>query len=261
MKVLNSLEIKKLVLKTAFDTNKGHIGSALSVCDLLVSVFNNLISEDGLSESKNSITLSKGHAALALYCCLFKLNFISESELNSYEKDGSIFGTHPDPQIPWVNFLGGSLGQGITFAVGLALAHQIDNKNSKHYVILSDSELNSGVIWEIAAISSTKKLSNLVVILDNNKQQALNLTKNILIYDDIQTSFESLGWKVLKVDGHNIIDLQYKISEKTDKPLLIIADTKFGAGISFMDGNIEWHYLPLTSDLYDKAIKELDANS
>ena len=256
--MLNSIEIKKLILKIAYEANKGHIGSALSISDLLVSVFNQLISENGLSKDKNSVTLSKGHAALALYSCLFKLNLISEAELNSYEKDNSLFGTHPDPLIPWVNFLGGSLGQGFTFAAGLALAHQIDNKETRHYVILSDSELNSGVIWEVAAISGTRKLNNLVVILDNNKQQALNLTKNVLIYEDVESSFHSLGWKVLKADGHDIKDLQKKISEKSDKPLLVIADTRFGAGISFMDGNIDWHYLPLTDELYEKAVKELE---
>lgn len=257
--MLNSAEIKKKILDIAYLANKGHIGSALSISDLLVAIFNKFINENELTEDKNSVTLSKGHAALALYSCLNKLGLISDKEIQSYETDDSIFGTHPDPKIPWVNFLGGSLGQGFSFAAGLALADLIDKKERKHFVILSDSELNSGVTWEIATIAGTKKLNNLVVLLDDNKQQALNLTKNVLIYEDLSKSFASLGWEVENANGHDLLDLTKKLSIVSNKPLLIIAETKFGAGISFMEGNIDWHYLPLNSDQYQKALIEIEA--
>lgn len=256
--MLNPIEMKKLILTIAFEANKGHVGSALSISDIMVAVFNKLIHENNLNENKNSITLSKGHGALALYCCLYKLGFITKENLYSYEKNDSLYGTHPDPLIPWVNFLGGSLGQGLAFASGLAIAHQIDNKDVRNYVILSDSELNTGVVWEVIALLGSRKLNNIVVILDDNKQQALNLTKNIISYKNIKFTFESFGWCVVEAHGHNIEDLMKKISISTDKPLLVIADTKFGAGISFMEGNIDWHYLPLTNDLFEKAVNEIE---
>ena len=217
-----------------------------------------MISNQELDEEKSSLTLSKGHAALALYCCLNQLKLISYQDLFKYEQNGTLLGTHPDPELPWVNFFGGSLGQGFAFAAGLAIGDSLSQKSRTHYVILSDSELNAGVVWEIAAIVGTKKLNNLIVMIDLNKQQALDLTKNIIKYEDIATSFKVLGWQVTEVDGHSEMELMQALEIKSNKPHMIIADTKFGAGISFMDGNISWHYLPLTEELYKSALKEIE---
>jgi transketolase len=217
-----------------------------------------MINNQELDEEKSSLTLSKGHAALALYCCLNELKLISDQDLFKYEQNGTLLGTHPDPELPWVNFFGGSLGQGFAFAAGLAIGDSLSQKSRTHYVILSDSELNAGVVWEIAAIVGTKKLNNLIVMIDLNKQQALDLTKNIIKYEDIATSFKVLGWQVTEVDGHSEKELMQALEVKSNKPHMIIADTKFGAGISFMDGNISWHYLPLTEELYKSALKEIE---
>ncbi|MEN9327018.1 MAG: hypothetical protein RI943_1458 [Bacteroidota bacterium] len=256
--VIDFKKVKKRILEVAYSAHKGHIGSALSISDLITSIFNVMIEENNFSEDKNSVTLSKGHAALALYCCLYELGLISERELFSYEKNGSLYGTHPDPKIPWVNFVGGSLGQGIAFASGMALADKYSGKQRIHFVILSDSELNAGVVWEVATFAGTKNLNNLVVLLDNNKQQALDLTKNILKYNDIKSSFESLGWSTSEINGHSVSEIKAALKTKKNRPHLIVANTKFGAGISFMDGNIAWHYLPLSEDLYKKATKEVE---
>lgn len=256
--MISSRRLKKRILDVAYAADKGHIGSALSISDLITSIFNQMISNQELDEEKSSFTLSKGHAALALYCCLNELNLISSKDLFEYEKNGSLLGTHPDPALPWVNFTGGSLGQGIAFAAGLALGDRLSNRSRVHYVILSDSELNTGVIWEIAAIAGTQKLNNLIVLIDLNKQQALDLTKNIVKYEDIATSFRVLGWLTTEVDGHNEREILNALGVKSDKPHIIIANTKFGSGISFMEGNISWHYLPLTKELYELALQELD---
>lgn len=256
--MISSRRLKKRILDVAYAADKGHIGSALSISDLITSIFNQMISNQEFDEEKSSFTLSKGHAALALYCCLNELNLISSKDLFEYEKNGSLLGTHPDPALPWVNFTGGSLGQGIAFAAGLALGDRLSNKSRVHYVILSDSELNTGVVWEIAAIAGTQKLNNLIVLIDLNKQQALDLTKNIVNYEDIATSFRVLGWLTTEVDGHNEREILNALGVKSDKPHIIIANTKFGSGISFMEGNISWHYLPLTKELYELALQELD---
>jgi transketolase len=256
--VISSTQIKKRILEVAYSANKGHIGSALSIIDLITNIFNKMINNQELDEEKSSLTLSKGHAALALYCCLNELNLISDQELFKYEQNGTLLGTHPDPELPWVNFFGGSLGQGFAFAAGLAIGDSLSQKSRTHYVILSDSELNAGVVWEIAAIVGTKKLNNVIVVIDLNKQQALDLTKNVIQYEDVATSFKVLGWQVTEVDGHSEMELIQALEIKSNKPHMIIADTKFGAGISFMDGNISWHYLPLTEELYKSALKEIE---
>jgi transketolase len=255
--MISSKQIKKRILDVAYSANKGHIGSALSISDLITNIFNKMILNQELDEEKNSLTLSKGHAALALYCCLNELKLISDQDLFKYEQNGTLLGTHPDPELSWVNFFGGSLGQGFAFAAGLAMGDKLSEKSRIHYVILSDSELNAGVVWEIAAIAGTKKLNNLIVVIDLNKQQALDLTKNIIEYEDIATSFKVLGWQVTEVNGHSEQELMKALDVKSNKPHMIIANTKFGAGISFMEGNISWHYLPLTEDLYNLALKEI----
>lgn len=254
-----SKQIKKRIIDVAYSANKGHIGSALSISDLITGTFNWMKSIQELDEQKSSLTLSKGHAALALYCCLNELNVISDKDLFEYEQNGTLLGTHPDPALPWVNFFGGSLGQGLAFAAGLAMGDKLSQKSRTHYVILSDSELNAGVVWEIAAIVGTRKVNNLTVLIDMNKQQALDLTKNIIKYEDISTSFRVLGWLVTELDGHNEDEILNALATKSDKPHVIIANTKFGAGISFMEGNISWHYLPLTKDLYELALREIDS--
>jgi len=255
--MISSKQIKKRILDVAYSANKGHIGSALSISDLITNIFNKMILSQELDEEKNSLTLSKGHAALALYCCLNELKLISDQDLFKYEQNGTLLGTHPDPELSWVNFFGGSLGQGFAFAAGLAMGDKLSEKSRIHYVILSDSELNAGVVWEIAAIAGTKKLNNLIVVIDLNKQQALDLTKNIIEYEDIATSFKVLGWQVTEVNGHSEQELMKALDVKSNKPHMIIANTKFGAGISFMEGNISWHYLPLTEYLYNLALKEI----
>jgi transketolase len=257
--VIFSKQIKKRIIDVAYSANKGHIGSALSISDLITGIFNWMKSIEELDEQKSSLTLSKGHAALALYCCLNELNVISDKDLFEYEQNGTLLGTHPDPALPWVNFFGGSLGQGLAFAAGLAMGDKLSQKSRTHYVILSDSELNAGVVWEIAAIVGTRKVNNLIVLIDMNKQQALDLTKNIIKYEDIATSFRVLGWLVTELDGHNEDEILNALATKSDKPHVIIANTKFGAGISFMEGNISWHYLPLTKDLYELALREIDS--
>jgi transketolase len=257
--VISSKQIKKKIVDVAYSANKGHIGSALSISDLITSVFNRMNSIQEFDQEKSSLTLSKGHAALALYCCLNELTLISDRDLFEYEQNGTLLGTHPDPALPWVNFFGGSLGQGLAFAAGLAMGDKLSQKPRTHYVILSDSELNAGVVWEIAAIVGTRKVNNLIVMIDMNKQQALDLTKNIIKYEDIATSFRVLGWLVTELDGHHEDEILKALASKSDKPHIIIANTKFGAGISFMEGNISWHYLPLTKELYELALREIDS--
>lgn len=249
----DSLHIKKKILSTAHHANKGHLGSALSVSDLVL-----LAVQRSVSDNKYELVLSKGHAALAFYCVLNEFGFISDEELSSYCSEKTLFGTHPDPAMPMVEFVGGSLGQGISFAVGKAIAYKNQGIEKKIIVILSDSELNSGVFWEVVALASTNNLDNLVVFLDNNRQQALGLSKNVINYPDIKETVKTLGWEVCRIDGHDVVRIDEEILKISNKPRFIVADTKFGGGVSFMEGKIEWHYLPLTDELYIRALKDIE---
>ena len=245
--------IKKLILTTAFEANKGHIGSSLSVADLVAACTRRAVNDNNVD-----LVLSKGHAALAFYCALRELGKITEEELRSYCGERTLYGTHPDPAMPFVNFMGGSLGQGLSFAVGKSMSYKNNFATNKIVVILSDSELNSGVFWESIAIASSNKLKNLIVLMDNNKQQALGLTKDVIRYPDIEQTIKSLGWNVSRIDGHDLESIENELDQEIEKPKFVIADTKFGSGISFMDGKIEWHYLPLNKEQYETAMKEID---
>lgn len=245
--------VKSLILSTAYKANKGHIGSALSVADLVL-VTTTLV----VNNSKVEMVLSKGHAALSYYCVLKELGIITSDELDSYCGDHSLFGTHPDPGIPFVNFVGGSLGQGISFGVGKAYAFKTNSENKKVIVIASDSELNSGVFWESIGLAATNKLNNLYIVMDNNNQQALGHTKDIVNYPALDQTIQSLDFDVSTIDGHNLNSIESALHQVSEKPKFIIANTKFGGGISFMQGIIDWHYLPLNKEQYELALTEVN---
>ena len=251
--------IRRRVLDTAYVAKKGHIGSALSVCEVIAAVA--LEARDfGSGEiNRDRIVLSKGHAALALYCALVELGALDESELNQYCHDASLLQTHPDAALRGIDFSTGSLGMGLGFGVGTALAARLQNSDVRTFVIVSDSELNEGSTWESVALAGTLALSQLTVILDYNGQQALGFTKDVLRVGNPAIMWESMGFEVLEVDGHDVESLRNAIgAQRNDRtqPRLVIARTTAGHGVSFMESRIKWHYLPMTKEQYDRAILE-----
>ena len=249
------------VLKVAKLAHKGHIGSGLSICEIVVAV---LASASGVGSSKNDrtrIVLSKGHAALAYYAALNELGIVSDDDLNSYCVNGTKFGTHPDSIQTGTDFMTGSLGQGIGFGVGCAMATKLQKRQGQTFVVLSDSELNEGSTWESLFIAGHNNLKTLVVVLDLNGQQAMGKTKDVLRLDGLPNQLEMIGWNCLSMDGHDAENLAMACSRKLDdesKPLLVIAKTVAGKGVSFMEGKVEWHYLPHTDEQHQKALEELD---
>ena len=256
-----ALNTRAKVLKVAKMAHKGHIGSGLSICEIVVAV---LASACGVGTTKNDrtrIVLSKGHAALAYYAALSEFEIISEDELNSYCVNGTKFGTHPDSVQTGTDFMTGSLGQGIGFGVGCAMASKLQKRMSQTFVVLSDSELNEGSTWESLYIAGHNNLNSLVVILDLNGQQAMGKTKDVLRLDGLPNQLEMVGWNCLCMDGHDVENLALACSRKLDdgsKPLLVIAKTIAGKGVSFMEGKVEWHYLPQTDEQHRQALEEVD---
>jgi transketolase len=256
----NFIKHRKQLIDIAYNSGKGHIGSALSVIDLCYAIGKSMDGLGTTSTQRDRFVLSKGHAALAWYLALFNLDIISEDQLNSYGTNGTLLGTHPDPELRGVDFLTGSLGQGISFGLGSAFASSIKNEKWKTFVLLSDSELNEGSTFESLAIAGHHKLANLIVILDKNKQQALGFTKDVLNFESEIDLVTNLGWSTFEIDGHNDTEIVEVIAKarKTTKPVFIVAHTILGKGISFMERKIEWHYKNFDDDLYAQATKELE---
>jgi transketolase len=260
----NLLEIaqntRAKVLKVAKLAHKGHIGSGLSICEIVVAI---LASANGVGSDKNDrsrIVLSKGHASLAYYAALSEFGVITDDQLNSYCVNGTKFGTHPDSVQPGTDFMTGSLGQGIGFGVGSAMASKLQKRQDQTFVVLSDSELNEGSTWESLYIAGHNNLKSLVVVLDLNGQQAMGKTKDVLCLDGLPNQLEMVGWNCLSMDGHDAENLALACSRKLDdgsKPLLVIAKTIAGKGVSFMEGKVEWHYMPQTDEQHQQALGEV----
>ena len=249
-------KIRARVLEISFMAHKGHIGSALSICELVTVVATNSRVLGTKDTSRDRVILSKGHAALAWYSVLEQQGIISTRTLETYMRDGSLLGTHPDPQLDGVDFMTGSLGQGIGYGVGATLAGRIAKDDRRVFVVLSDSELNEGSTWESAALAGHLKLKNLFVFLDLNGQQALGKTKDILPTSTAVGSWSEFGWNVIRVDGHSTAELQNAVDAHLSSgtgPLLVIASTVAGKGVSFMEGQVKWHYLPMSGEEFVDA--------
>ncbi len=245
-----SLKIRKSILKIANSSQCSHIGSNLSIVDILSVLYGKF-----LKNKKNSFILSKGHACLAQYCFLKEMGFITDKTLNTFGKDDTILMSHASHKVPGVNLSTGSLGHGLPVATGVALANKIDKKKSKMFVILSDGELDEGSNWESILFSSHHKLNNLVIIIDYNKLQSIDSVKNTLNLEPLDKKFESFGCKVLVINGHNYKQIFKALNSKSSQPLVVIANTVKGKGVSFMENSVLWHYKSLNSENYEKAMK------
>ena len=247
-----STKIKKSILEIANSSQCSHIGSNLSVVDILIVLYL------GLIKRKNFFfILSKGHACLALYCILAELGYISKKKLKSFGKNNSLLMAHASHKVPGVNFSTGSLGHGLPVATGIALANKLNKKKSKIFVLLSDGELNEGSNWESILFANHHNLDNLVIIIDYNKIQSLDTVKKTLRLEPLSKKFEAFGLKVLNVNGHNHNQIFKALSSNYSKPLVVIANTTKGKGVEFMENSILWHYKPLDLENYKKAIKIL----
>ena len=211
--------------------------------------------------SLDRFILSKGHAALVLYAALYLKDSLTRDQLATYCSDGTLLGVHPEYQLDGVDFSTGSLGQGLAFGAGVALAARLSGAAYRVFVLVSDAECNEGSLWETIMFAAHHKLSNLVAIVDNNGQQALGKTKDVIDLNPLGEKWRIFGWNVHEVDGHSVPDLHNilcGLDLQSGSPHVVIANTIAGKGVSFMEGKVAWHYLPLSDDQYAQAIKELE---
>ena len=249
---MNSIELSKaariLSLKMIFASKGSHIGSALSIIDILAVLYTDIMKYNNLNvrESKRDIfILSKGHACVAVYSILGLKNFFKLDELKTYGANDSIFMNHISHKVPGVEFSTGSLGHGLPYGTGKALASKISNKNNKIFIILGDGELNEGSNWEALLFASHHELDNLVIIIDYNKLQSLTTVEQTLKLEPLQSKFEAFGCNVINVNGHDHKQLKTAFLNAINnkiKPTIIIANTIKGKGVSYMENMIKWHY-------------------
>jgi len=253
--------IRKNILIFSHLANSSHVGSCLSIVDILTTLYNdifNLNSKKKISKLKNRFILSKGHACLALYCLLYEKKILSKKLISSYGKNNSILMQHASHYVKGVNFSTGSLGHGLPVAVGLALSNKIKKNKDKVYVLMSDGEMNEGTTWEAVMFASHHQLNNLCIVIDYNKIQSLTYVRNTLKIEPLKKKIKSFGCKVVSINGHNNLQLKkaFKLNEK-NKPTVIIANTIKGKGVSFMENKVAWHYRSPNNKELIKALNEI----
>lgn len=241
-------DIRKKIYQMAHFAGGGHMGAAFSMADIIsVLYFDNVLKYDAQNpewEERDKFILSKGHACYALYAALAKAGYFPEEELQHVGQMGSKFGGHPKMHdIPGVEASTGALGHGLSFAIGIAYANKVDQKDSQVYVVLGDGECQEGSVWEGALSAPTLELDNLTVIVDHNKLQAMDQLENIVHMAPFVIKWKAFGWNVLEIDGHNYSEIKDALLvRQTKKPTLIVANTIKGKGVSFMENVPIWHY-------------------
>jgi len=252
------------IVKMLYKSQSGHPGGSLSACDIVATLYFKEMDIDPKNPkdpNRDRFVLSKGHGAPVLYAALAERGYFDKSELDSLRKVDAMLQGHPDMKgTPGVDMSTGSLGQGISAAGGMALAGKIDKKDYRVFALLGDGEVQEGIVWEAAMFAAHYKLDNLTVFLDHNGLQIDGKNKDIMDIEPIDEKFESFGWNVLKIDGHNIdeiVDAIDKAKKTKDMPTMIIAKTVKGKGVSFMEDQAGWHGKAPSEEEMKEALEEL----
>ena len=256
-------DLRVLALKMVASSSSSHIGSALSIADVVAVLFSDVLvfqEEDPGFSGRDRFILSKGHACSIVYAALHKVGWLSEADLRTYGVDFSNLMTHISHKIPGVEFSSGSLGHGLPFACGKALYAKMHDCSWKTFVIVSDGELNEGSNWEAFMFGAHHNLDNLTVLIDYNKLQSLGAVSSTLGIEPLVRKLESFGWAVTEVDGHNHSDLRVALASapfQTGKPSVMVMHTTKGKGVSFMENQVSWHYRSPSREELKMALLEL----
>ncbi|MBP3815773.1 MAG: transketolase [Firmicutes bacterium] len=265
--VEQAAKIRVDIIKAVFKAGSGHPGGSLSAADIVTALYfkvMNIDPENPKMKGRDKLILSKGHAAPVQYAALAERGFFPVEDIMSLRKLGSNFQGHPNMhKVPGIEMSTGSLGQGLSASVGMALANKLDKDPGRVYVLLGDGELQEGIIWEAAMAAAHYKLSNLCAIVDWNGLQIDGANDDVMKVSPIDEKFRAFGWNVRVCDGHNFdelfeaFDSSKEISERDEKPSVIIAKTIKGKGVSFMENQAGWHGKAPSEEQAIKAVEEL----
>ncbi len=256
-------EIRKESLIMIHRVQSGHPGGSLSEADILSALYFYKLKIDSKKpdwKDRDRFVLSKGHACPAYYAALAMKGFFPKEELKTFRKINSRLQGHPELKTPGVDFAGGSLGQGICFANGIAIAGKLDKKNYNVYVMIGDGESQEGAVWEAAMAAAHHKLDSLVVILDKNQVQETGKTKDIMNINPAPDKWKAFGFEVFNIDGHNMEEIVKTLDEADSvkgKPVIIVANTIKGKGVSFMELNHKFHGKAPNDKQFKQAMEEL----
>ena len=255
-----------LLLEGIFNAKAGHPGGSLSIAELMAYLYNVEMKVDATNpkwEDRDRFVLSKGHAAPALYATLALKGFFPTEDMKTLRKADSYLQGHPSMKcVPGVDMSTGSLGQGISAAVGMALAGKLDNKDFRVYTILGDGEIEEGQVWEAAMFANAKKLDNLVVVVDNNNLQIDGTVEEVNSPYPIPEKFMAFGFNTIEIDGNNLDEIESAFEAAKackGKPTAIVAKTVKGKGVSYMENQVNWHGAAPNEELYNQAVAELTA--
>ncbi|MCR5625120.1 MAG: transketolase [Lachnospiraceae bacterium] len=261
-------EIRKGIVTAVYNAKSGHPGGSLSSADIMTYLYfeeMNIDPKNPKDENRDRFVMSKGHCAPGLYSTLANRGFFPVEDLKTLRHTGSYLQGHPDmKKIPGVDMSTGSLGQGVSTAVGMALAAKLDNKDYRVYTFLGDGEIQEGQVWEASMFAAAKKLDNLVVIVDNNGLQIDGKIEDVNSPYPIVDKFKAFNFNVIEIDAHDfeqIADAFKKARETKGVPTAIIAKSIKGKGVSFMENNAGWHGKAPNAEEYEKAMSELNAIS
>jgi len=261
-KIANDIRID--IIKSIYAAGSGHPGGSLSAADILTVLYfhkMNIDPQDPKNADRDRFVLSKGHAAPVLYAILAEKGFFPVEELKNLRKIGSMLQGHPDmKKVPGVEMSTGSLGQGFSTAVGMALANRLDRRNSRVYTMIGDGEMQEGLVWEASMCAAHYGLDGLTAILDWNGLQIDGPNCDVMTVTPVDEKFRSFGWNVINIDGHDLEQIAAAFDEAETvkgRPTMIIAKTIKGKGVSFMEGDPGWHGKAPNEEQAKKAVAEL----
>ena len=262
---LTAVKIRKHIIEMLYRAKSGHPGGSLSAVDTIVSLYFNHMKHNPkkpMDPNRDRFILSKGHAAPALYAVLAECGYFPVKELQNLRQINCILQGHPVCKcVPGVEASTGSLGHGLSFANGVALAGKLDKKDYHVYAMLGDGETDEGQIWEAAAVASHYKLDNLTAFIDRNFLQIDGNTEDVLRLESVRDRWSSFGWFVIEINGHDMIQILHALEEADSnrrQPSMIILNTVKGKGVSFMENNVDFHGVAPNEMEYKLAMKELN---
>jgi transketolase len=261
-----ALQIRSSILTMVREANSGHIGGSFSATDLVVGLYYHTMRHDPANPTwpdRDRFILSKGHCAPVIYAVLADCGYFPSADLARFRRPGSHLQGHPyQPKTPGIEASTGTLGLGLSTALGMALGAKLRNQSHSYYVLCGDGELQEGQIWEAALFGSKYKLDNAIAFVDRNYLQTDGNTEDVMPLDPLVEKWRAFGWNAFEIDGHDfgqIFDSIERAKEVRGKPTMIVANTVKGKGVSFMENQAEWHSGPPTMDQYTKALEELHA--
>lgn len=259
-----SQRMRKLSIDMAYKAGKkgAHLGGGLSAIEILAVLYGEILKVDSknpCNQERDIFLLGKGHGVLAYYSALYEKGFLSKDDIDSFEQPGSNFIGHPVKNIKkGIEYSSGSLGMALSVGVGMAISAKHRNSSRNVYVVLGDGECQEGSVWEALFLAAKYKLSNLTIVIDNNRVQSDGFTESISGFSDLGDKLKVFGCEIVEINGHDVEELVNAFNmERSDKPRAIIANTIKGKGVSFMENDYRWHHSALNEEQYEKAVSEI----